>query len=218
MGWLGTGRMGAAMATRLIDAGTPVTVWTRTTSKTGPLVARGAVAAAGVTDLSGCAIVFVTVSTPADLEQVIMGDHGLLERDANPRDHRRLLYRVGRGIGDSSRRGRGRRPSLSACPISGNPHVVAEGRACLVASGPADVFDRARPYLEQIAKVVVYAGQEEQSPLAELCHNLYLGMMVQALVEVTSLAEVLLGGCRGIPHSLASNKFKPPSSAAKIPM
>lgn len=189
VGWLGTGRMGAAMATRLIDAGTPVMVWNRTTSKTGPLVAKGAVAAAGITDLSGCAIVFVTVSTPADLEQVIMGEHGLLSGTRIPGiivDCSTVSAEVSATVrAAAGEAGAG----FLACPISGNPHVVAEGRACLVASGPADVFDRARPYLEQIAKVVVYAGQEEQSRLVKLCHNLYLGMMVQALVEVTSLAE-----------------------------
>jgi 3-hydroxyisobutyrate dehydrogenase-like beta-hydroxyacid dehydrogenase len=67
--------------------------------------------------------------------------------------------------------------------------VVAEGGACIVASGPAEAFQRAKPYLDEIAKTVVYAGEEEQSRLVKLCHNLYLGMMVQALVEVTSLAE-----------------------------
>ena len=36
---------------------------------------------------------------------------------------------------------------------------------------------------------MVHAGEQEQSRLVKLCHNLYLGMMVQALVEVTSLAE-----------------------------
>ena len=189
VGWLGTGRMGAAMATRLIDAGTPVTAWNRTTSKTGPLVAKGAVAAANITDLSGCAIVFVTVSTPADLEQVIMGEHGLLSGTRIPQiivDCSTVSAEVSATVrAAAGEAGAG----FLACPISGNPHVVAEGRACLVASGPADVFDRARPYLEQIAKVVVYAGQEEQSRLVKLCHNLYLGMMVQALVEVTSLAE-----------------------------
>ncbi len=76
-----------------------------------------------------------------------------------------------------------------AAPVSGNPHVVAEGGCCIVASGPAEVFQRVRPYLEEIAKVAVHAGEEEQSRLVKLCHNLYLGMMVQALAEVTSLAE-----------------------------
>ncbi len=54
LGWLGTGRMGAALA-RLIDAGQRVTVWNRTPAKTGPLVARGARAVDRITDLGGCA-------------------------------------------------------------------------------------------------------------------------------------------------------------------
>jgi 3-hydroxyisobutyrate dehydrogenase-like beta-hydroxyacid dehydrogenase len=204
IGWLGTGRMGAAMAARLIDAGEDVTVWNRTPSKTGPLVARGARAVERITDLGGCDVVFVMVSTPGDLEEVVCGEHGLLSSD------RRAADPAGADLGGADRRpgvivdcstvsaeasarvraavnaaGAG----FLAAPVSGNPHVVAEGGCCIVASGPAEVFQRVRPYLEQIAKVAVHAGEEEQSRLVKLCHNLYLGMMVQALAEVTSLAE-----------------------------
>jgi 3-hydroxyisobutyrate dehydrogenase-like beta-hydroxyacid dehydrogenase len=63
------------------------------------------------------------------------------------------------------------------------------GRPVRRASGPAEVFRQVKPYLEMITKVAVHAGEAEQSRLVKLCHNLYLGMMVQALVEVTSLAE-----------------------------
>ena len=43
--------------------------------------------------------------------------------------------------------------------------------------------------LGAMSTVAVHAGEGEQSRLVKLCHNLYLGMMTQALVEVTSLAE-----------------------------
>jgi 3-hydroxyisobutyrate dehydrogenase-like beta-hydroxyacid dehydrogenase len=147
------------------------------------------VAAAGISGLAGRAIVFVTVSTPADLEQVTMGEHGLLSGTRVPG----IIVDCSTVSAEVSAKVRAAAGAAGAgflaCPVSGNPHVVAEGRACLVASGPADVFDQARPYLEQIARVAVYAGPEEQSRLVKLCHNLYLGMMVQALVEVISLAE-----------------------------
>jgi 3-hydroxyisobutyrate dehydrogenase-like beta-hydroxyacid dehydrogenase len=204
IGWLGTGRMGAAMAARLIDAGEDVTVWNRTPSKTGPLVARGARAVERITDLGGCDVVFVMVSTPGDLEEVVCGEQGLLTAD-----------RAGAELAGAELAGADHRPvtivdcstvseeasarvraavnaagaDFLAAPVSGNPHVVAEGGCCIVASGPAEVFQRVRPYLEEIAKVAVHAGEEEQSRLVKLCHNLYLGMMVQALAEVTSLAE-----------------------------
>jgi len=79
-------------------------------------------------------------------------------------------------------------------------------RVCEIHTGPyAHAFHskgrdaEAKPVLEEIAKVAVHAGEEEQSRLVKLCTNLYLGMMVQALVEVTSLAEK-----GGTDHSPAS--------------
>jgi 3-hydroxyisobutyrate dehydrogenase-like beta-hydroxyacid dehydrogenase len=199
IGWLGTGRMGAAMAARLIDAGEDVAVWNRTPSKTGPLVARGAQVVERITDLGGCDVVFVMVSTPGDLEEVVCGEHGLLSADLAGADRagadRRPVTIVDCSTVSAEASARVRAAvnaagaDFLAAPVSGNPHVVAEGGCCIVASGPAEVFQRVRPYLEEIAKVAVHAGEEEQSRLVKLCHNLYLGMMVQALAEVTSLAE-----------------------------
>ena len=219
IGWLGTGRMGAAMAARLIDAGEDVTVWNRTASKTGPLVARGARAVERITDLRGCDVVFVMVAAPADLEEVVCGEHGLLSASWAGASWAGASWAgaswAGADRAGADRAGSDRRPGVIvdcstvsaetsarvravadaagvgflAAPVSGNPHVVAEGGCCIVASGPAEVFQQVKPILEEIAKVVVHAGEEEQSRLVKLCHNLYLGMMVQALAEVTSLAE-----------------------------
>jgi 3-hydroxyisobutyrate dehydrogenase-like beta-hydroxyacid dehydrogenase len=76
-----------------------------------------------------------------------------------------------------------------AAPVSGNPHVVAEGGAILVASGPRPTYDLVRPYLDAIGQVSVYVGAAEQARLVKLCSNLYLGLIVQSLSEVTALAE-----------------------------
>lgn len=189
LGWLGTGRMGSAMAARLIQAGEQVTVWNRTRSRTDPLAASGARVAGTIGDLGDCEIVFVTVAGPSDLEQVVTGEHGLLSTERKPSvivdlstvsAQTSALVRAAVGAAGVE---------FLAAPVSGNPHVVAEGGACIVASGPAATFQRVRPYLDQIARVTVHAGEGEQSRLVKLCHNLYLGMLVQALVEVTTLAE-----------------------------
>ncbi len=189
VGWLGTGRMGAAMAGRLVDAGNDVAVWNRTSSKTTTLVARGASAVATIHDLAARDIVFIMVSTPADLEEVVTGEDGLLTASTKPA----VIVDCSTVSLDSSAEIRAAATAAGvafiAAPVSGNPHVVAAGGACIVASGPVAAFDVVKPFLEQIAKVAVYAGEGEQSRLVKLCTNLYLGMMVQALVEVTSLAE-----------------------------
>jgi 3-hydroxyisobutyrate dehydrogenase-like beta-hydroxyacid dehydrogenase len=181
--------MGAAMAARLLDAGDRVTVWNRTKSKTGPLAARGAEVAGTIADLGEQDIVFVTVSTPADLEEVVTGPGGLLSGDRQPA----VIVDCSTVSADASARVREAAAAAGAefvaAPVSGNPHVVAAGECCIVASAPAQAYDQARPYLEKIAKIVVHAGTGEQARLVKLCHNLYLGMVVQALVEVTTLAE-----------------------------
>ena len=189
LGWLGTGRMGAAMAGRLLAAGDPVTVWNRTKSKTGTLAARGAQVADSIAELAGRDIVFVMVSTPADLEEVVTGPAGLLSGHGKPS----VIVDCSTVSAQASARVREATAAAGvgflAAPVSGNPHVVAAGECCIVVSGPARSYEQARPYLEKIAKVVVHVGPDEQSRLVKLCHNLYLGIMTQALVEVTTLAE-----------------------------
>ena len=186
LGWLGTGRMGAAMARRLIDAGHDVTVWNRTRSKTAALAAAGAAVAGSIADLAAADIVFVTVSTPADLEDVA---DSLLSAGARPKV---IVDCSSVDIETSARV----RESATACgvdflaaPISGNPHVVAGGDAIFMASGPQATYDLVAPLLQTIGKTAVWVGEQEQARTVKICHNLFLGLLVQSLAEVTTLAE-----------------------------
>ncbi|WP_283137912.1 NAD(P)-dependent oxidoreductase [Rhizohabitans arisaemae] len=189
VGWIGLGRMGAAMARRLVDAGEDVTVWNRTAAKAAPLAAAGAQVADSVAGVAGSNIVFVMVSGPADVEEVVAGPAGLLAADVLPQvivDCSTVDVATSASIRQAAAE-RGVR--FLACPVSGNPHVVAEGEAVLVASGPYDTYERVRPLLGSIGKSVIWTGEGEQARLVKICHNLYLGLLVQSLSEVTTLAE-----------------------------
>ena len=189
IGWLGTGRMGTAMAARLVGAGRPVTVWNRTRAKTQPLAKQGAIVADSIAGLAGCDLVFVIVSSSADLEQVTLGAGGLLTGERQPG----ILVDCSTVSEETSARIRTAAAAAGtgflAAPVCGNPEMLAGGHGSFIVSGPADTYDAVRPDLERIAKTVVHVGAEEQSRLVKLCHNLYLGMMVEALVEVVTLAE-----------------------------
>jgi len=189
IGWLGTGRMGSVMAGRLIDAGCPVTVWNRTAAKTAALAARGVRVAPDIAALAGCWLVFTMVTGPADLEEVTLGEDGLLTSERRPG----VLVDCSTVSEEASARIRAAAAAAGtgflAAPVCGNPEVFAEGQGSFIASGPADTFEAARPYLERIATKVTYVGGQEQARLVKLAHNLYLGMMVQSLAEVVTLAE-----------------------------
>lgn len=189
IGWLGTGRMGLAMARRLVHASRDVTVWNRTRSKTDDLVAAGARVADEAVDLAVCDVVFVMVATPADLDEVLLGAHGLLSASAHPG------VVVSCSTVDVATSARVRAALAAegvaylAAPISGNPHVVAEGGATFVASGPRDTYDLVAPLLDTVARASVWVGEAEEALTVKICHNLYLGLLVQSLAEVTVLAE-----------------------------
>jgi 3-hydroxyisobutyrate dehydrogenase-like beta-hydroxyacid dehydrogenase len=189
IGWLGTGRMGTAIVGRLLDAGRPVTVWNRTAAKTAPLAGRGAAVAADMAGLGSCDVVFVMVSGSADLERVTTGDGGLLTAAVRPA----ILVDCSTVSQDASARVRAAATEAGvaflAAPVCGNPEVVAEGMASFIVSGPVTVFEEVRPDLERVARTVVHVGDQEQARLVKLAHNLYLGMMVQSLAEVVTLAE-----------------------------
>src|SRR3954469_9055426 len=78
IGWIGAGRMGAAMAGRLARAGEDVTVWNRTRAKAEALGDTGCRVADTIADLRDRDVVFTMVSGPADLVEVLTGDDGVL--------------------------------------------------------------------------------------------------------------------------------------------
>ena len=154
IGWLGTGRMGSAIVGRLLDAGRPVTVWNRTAAKTAPLAARGATVAAGLAGLGACDVVFVMVTGSADLEQVTIGDGGLLTGAARPA----ILVDCSTVSQEASARVRAAATAAGvgflAAPVCGNPGVIADGLGSFIVSGPVEVFNEIRPDLERVAAII----------------------------------------------------------------
>src|SRR5919109_3387464 len=81
LGWAGTGRMGYALASRLLHAGHDVAVYNRTRAKAEPLAELGATIVDTPAELADRQVVFTMVSTSADLAEVTMGDGGVLRRE-----------------------------------------------------------------------------------------------------------------------------------------
>jgi 3-hydroxyisobutyrate dehydrogenase-like beta-hydroxyacid dehydrogenase len=190
VGWIGAGRMGAAMASRLARAGVKVTVWNRTRAKAEPLAELGCSIADSIAELRGMDAVFTMVSTNSDLEQVLLGEGGLL---ADPQDVPRIVVDCSTVDQEASERMRAacaeRGVAFLASPVSGNGKVVKAGKLTLVASGPEDTFRAVRPLLEHIGQSVTYVGEGDVARLVKICHNLMLGVVTQSLAEITVLAE-----------------------------
>jgi 3-hydroxyisobutyrate dehydrogenase-like beta-hydroxyacid dehydrogenase len=190
LGWVGAGRMGSSLATRLLDAGCDLAVYNRTRAKAEPLAELGATLVDAPTDLADRDIVFTMVAGPADFKEVVCGDTGLLSANGvapgivvdgttvSPEASAEVRERA-------SRRG----TQLLAAPVSGNPKVVDAGKLTMVVSGPHDAYVAALPYLDILAAGVTYVGEGERARLVKICHNVLLGVVAQSLAEITVLAE-----------------------------
>jgi 3-hydroxyisobutyrate dehydrogenase len=190
LGWLGAGRMGSALATRLLGAGCDVAVYNRTRAKAEPLAEIGASLVDAPVELADRDIVFTMVAGPDDFKEVVCGENGLLAAgDGAPAvivDGTTVSPAASAQVREAAE-GRGTR--LLAAPVSGNPKVVEVGKLTIVVSGPEDAFQVARPYLELLGTGVTYVGEGERARLVKICHNVMLGVVAQTLAEITVLAE-----------------------------
>lgn len=190
IGWIGTGRMGAALVDRLLAAGHDVAVQNRTRAKTDALALRGATVVDTPAGLADRDVVFVMVSGSADLTHVLTGDGGLF---TDPATAPRIVVDSSTVSIESSAEARNaalaRGTAFLAAPVSGNPKVVRAGRLTLAVSGPRTAFDEVEPLLLALGRNATYLGDGEVARLAKICHNVFLGVVIQSLAEITLLAE-----------------------------
>jgi 3-hydroxyisobutyrate dehydrogenase-like beta-hydroxyacid dehydrogenase len=201
LGWIGAGRMGYEMALRLAKAGCDLTVYNRTRAKAEPLAKYGAKIAGKVSELAGCDVVFCMVSTYTDVKAVVAGKGGLLSQaskaaktvKAGKRRAPRILVECSSISLEGSAELReilaAHGTQLLAAPVSGNAKVIKAGKLSFVCSGPRAVFDEVSPLLHLIAPAASYVGEGELARIVKICHNVFLGVVIQSLCEITILAQ-----------------------------
>lgn len=191
IGWIGAGgRMGYSMAERLAKAGADVAVYNRTRAKVEGLAKSGCSIVDTPSDLAGRDLVFVTVAASDDLKQVTLGTGGVLTVAGR---RPKMLIDSSSVSAEASAAVRAAAAKLGvemlAAPVSGNAKVVKAGKLTIVASGPRAAYDLALPYLNALGKGSTYVGEGELARMVKICHNVFLGVVIQSLAEVTVLAE-----------------------------
>jgi 3-hydroxyisobutyrate dehydrogenase-like beta-hydroxyacid dehydrogenase len=196
IGFIGLGLMGGPMASNLVKAGFPVTVWNRTASKAESLVKQGAKLAANPRAAALQADVLITiVSDPAALEEVLWGANGAIEglrRGSLYIDSSTvspdLARRVAKVCAD-------RGVEFLDAPVTGGNWGAEKGELLYMIGGDAEVFDRAKPVLDVLGKKFFLLGPNGAGQTVKLGMNLILAMQVDALAE--ALAVVTAAGVEG---------------------
>jgi 3-hydroxyisobutyrate dehydrogenase len=190
IGWVGAGRMGYSMASRLLKSGCDLSIYNRTRAKAEPLTELGAAIVDSPADLADRDIVFTMVAGPDDFLNVVSGEDGVLSRDGVvPRiliDCTSVSEEASAAVRQAAA---DKGVAYLAAPVSGNAKVVKAGKLSIVASGPRETYDEALPYLEALGVGASYVGEGEAARVVKICHNVLLGVVTQSLAEITVLAE-----------------------------
>jgi 3-hydroxyisobutyrate dehydrogenase len=186
---LGTGRMGCAMAERLLDQGHTLTVWNRTAGKAQKLLARGAIWSDTPANAIVNSDVVLSVLTDANaIAQTYSGENGVLSGDIAGK-----LFIDMSTVRPVTQKDMGSKLKLAnahfvECPVGGTVGPARDGRLLGLAGGSAEDFARAKPLLEQMCRRVEHVGDVGAGASVKLAINLPLLVYWQALGEALALA------------------------------
>lgn len=192
VGIAGAGRMGAAIAARLMEVGHRVTAWNRSADKIKPLVAAGAKAAASPAALAREADVVITILTDAAaIENVYSAPDGLLAGDVSGKLFIEMSTVRPQTEVALAKKVRAKGAAMVECPVGGTVGPARQGKLLgLMGAEPGDAA-RAKPILDQLCRRIEHCGPVGSGALMKLAVNLPLMAAWQAYGEAFALCRDL---------------------------
>lgn len=190
IGYAGMGIMGRGMAGCLLRDGHEVVVWNRTRARTDDLVADGATVADTPSELAAaCDVIMVCVSDTPDVEEVTLGDNG-------------LIHGLGEGklVVDHSTIGASATRRLAAAvqekgtawvdaPVSGGSEGAQRGTLSIMAGGEAEDVERARSYMESYGSSITHVGPIGAGQMVKQVNQVLVVVNGLAMSEALLLAK-----------------------------
>ena len=188
--FIGLGHMGSGMAPNLAQAGHEVRAFDLVPEVVAHAVGKGCTAASSTAEAARDADVVITMLPAAKHVRAVYHDDiapnakpGTLLIDcstidvASAREVGEGLQKLGFEFVDA--------------PVSGGIAAAAGGSLTFMVGGTDEQFEKARPFLEPMAKAVIHAGQLGAGQAAKICNNMILGATMVATCEAFVLAQKL---------------------------
>lgn len=205
---IGAGLMGAAIATRLIETGHPVTVFDVDAQKVAALVAKGAVAALSVAAATAQSRFVILSLNHADVVRAVVfgadgvaaaagADRLLIDMSSiDPKETADMATVLAETTG----------MKWLDCPLSGGVPGALAGRLTVMAGGDAADFERGRIVMQHLCANYTLMGPSGAGQTTKLINQLFCAVAFQAVAEAVKLAEA--GGVDPalIPQALAGGR------------
>jgi 3-hydroxyisobutyrate dehydrogenase-like beta-hydroxyacid dehydrogenase len=193
LGFIGIGKMGAGMASNLLNAGHHLTIYNRTPAKAEALIAQGAQVATSIGEACRGEAVITMLANDRAVESVVLGRDGVLASLRPGAVHvssSTISVALSRRLADAHASAD---QCFVAAPAFGRPDAAAAGRLFVVAAGDDVAVRKAMPLLEAIGqRTFVVSDVPEAANLVKLSGNFLIGSVLESLGE--ALALITKGG------------------------
>ena len=189
IGFIGLGQMGMGMARNLLAAGYDVLAYDVATPPLERFVGQGGRQASHPAQIGAeCQRVLVMVVNGAQVEEVVQGEHGLLQTMtrgtilvcstiALTELHRVAARATAQGV------------TVIDSPVSGGVEGAAEGTLTIFCGGAPEVVEAHRPLLQVVGAHVAHLGPLGAGLVGKLANNLILGVGRLAIAEAMAMAK-----------------------------
>jgi 3-hydroxyisobutyrate dehydrogenase-like beta-hydroxyacid dehydrogenase len=188
LGFIGLGRMGAAMATNLVKAGHDVRVFNRSPGKGSSLVKLGARESADVAGACGGDAVITMLADDDATSDIALGSGGLIDslpRGAIHLSMSTISVALSKRLTQAHAKA-GQR--YLAAPVFGRPDAAAAAKLFIVTAGDAATIDVCQPLFSAIGQKTFPIGTEPSAAnLVKLSGNFLMASAIEALGEAVAL-------------------------------
>ena len=191
IGFIGLGIMGRPMAANLARAGFEVLAWNRTRERAEELAAEheNVTVASTAAEAAVAGIAISMVPDVPEVEAVLLGEDGAadgLPEGGLAIDMSTIAPTASRSIGE--RLGERGFAFLDA-PVTGSRPKAEDGTLTIMADGPEEAFDRARPAFEAMGELVLHVGPQGHGSMIKLINNTLAAVNAAGLAEGIVLAQ-----------------------------
>ena len=184
VGWIGTGVMGKSMCAHLLNAGYKISVYNRTKEKAKELIDMGAIWSLNPKEVAEkCNIIFTIVGFPHDVEEVYLGDNGILksikkssiivDMTTSEPSLAQKIYNEAKKLGVSS---------LDA-PVSGGDVGAKNGTLAIMSGGDKEIYDKVYPLFELMGKNIAYMGKAGAGQHTKMSNQILIASTMIGVVE-----------------------------------
>jgi 3-hydroxyisobutyrate dehydrogenase-like beta-hydroxyacid dehydrogenase len=187
IGFIGVGRMGQPMASRLMAAGHPVVAYDVQGQALSAIAVKGAKTAGSPAEVASRAeIVMASLPMPAVVQEVALGERGVA---AGSRVRVFVdLSTTGPRVAKAVATGLAERDITAIdAPVSGGIAGAVKGTLAVMTSGPKPECDMLRPILEAIGKVFYIGPEPGMGQMMKLINNLLSATATAATSEAVVL-------------------------------